>query len=442
MSLQLRSSLPYECNQVLHPWHKNCIPAAWMLTKPCFRESFKIYCVLYGVTGLIKLRKIRTLKDFRKFLFGLVNDILQSTAFLGTHGLIVMPAYCAGRRILGGINYYGMYFQSLCCTLLTISIERKQRRGALALYMANLAAEVLFKMAVQRRIITPIPNGEILLFSISSAIYTYMLKTTAEHKHNSLLFSIVKLLIGNEECAPSLKIEEPAKPKRKSVYFAVVYKYLKYIKQWPKIQNKNHPICKHKYHCLIHILLGFLKRFSVGVFIQLILHFTSSPLRFLRHPTLFFYTLNRNVFNLGKFFGFYSAIYRLISCLLRNILKYDRPEHGLLAGYLAGFSMIFYKSSTLAMYMMAKLIESIYFKYAADKKVPIIPWFDSVLYALSTALVFHAAIIEPQAMRPAYYKFLERLTGGHFSEVNRPMMDCFGVCSSKLFPSYKLPSLK
>ncbi|CAF4432712.1 unnamed protein product, partial [Adineta steineri] len=102
--MQIRSSLPYECHQVLHPWHKNCIPAAWMLTKPCFRESFKIYCVLYGVTALIKLRKIRTLKDFRKFLFGLVNDILQSTAFLGTHGLIFMPAYCAGRRILGGIN--------------------------------------------------------------------------------------------------------------------------------------------------------------------------------------------------------------------------------------------------------------------------------------------------------------------------------------------------
>jgi hypothetical protein len=71
--------------------------------------------------------------------------------------------------------------------------------------------------------------------------------------------------------------------------------------------------------------------------------------------------------------------------------------------------------------------------------VPIISSFDSILYALSTALVFHAAVIEPQAMRPAYYRFLERLTGGHFSQVNRPMMDCFGVASSKLFPNYKVP---
>jgi len=143
---------------------------------------------------------------------------------------------------------------------------------------------------------------------------------------------------------------------------------------------------------------------------------------------------------LGYFFGFYSFIYRLISCLLRNILKYDRPEHGLIAGYFAGFSMLFYKSSTLAMYMMAKLIESTYFKYAHQKKVPLIPWFDSILYSLSTALLFHAALVEPQSIRPAYYKFLERHTGGHLIEVNRPMMECFGVCSSKLYPNYKLPS--
>jgi hypothetical protein len=85
------------------------------------------------------------------------------------------------------------------------------------------------------------------------------------------------------------------------------------------------------------------------------------------------------------------------------------------------------------------VLQSIYFKYAHESKVPLLPWFDSVLYALSTALVFHAAIVEPQAMRPAYYRFLERMTGGHFSNVNRPMMECYGVCSSKLFPNYRPP---
>jgi hypothetical protein len=103
--------------------------------------------------------------------------------------------------------------------------------------------------------------------------------------------------------------------------------------------------------------------------------------------------------------------------------------------------MLFYKSSTLAMYMMAKLIQGVYFKFAHDHKVPIIPWFDSILYALSTGLLFHAAVVEPHAIRPGYYKFLERLTGQHFVQVNRPLLDCYGVYSSKLYPNYKLPSI-
>lgn len=101
-----------------------------------------------------------------------------------------------------------------------------------------------------------------------------------------------------------------------------------------------------------------------------------------------------------------------------------------------------YEKKTFFRKYFLLLFQSIYFKYAHDKKIPLIPCFDSILYALSTALVFHAAVIEPQAMRPAYYKFLERLTGGLFSDVNRPMMECFGVCSSKLFPNYKLPLIK
>jgi len=57
MNVQSRATIPYQCNQVLHPWNEHCIPAALALTKPCFRESFKIYCVLYGVRLLNLIRK-------------------------------------------------------------------------------------------------------------------------------------------------------------------------------------------------------------------------------------------------------------------------------------------------------------------------------------------------------------------------------------------------
>lgn len=109
------------------------------------------------VTGLIKLRKVKTLEDLRKVLTGTVIDTIRSTVFLGVHGTLFMPPLCAGRwasiinqlfyrfvpirrQIFGHISYYKLYFQILCCTLPSIFIERKNRRGALALYMANLVS--------------------------------------------------------------------------------------------------------------------------------------------------------------------------------------------------------------------------------------------------------------------------------------------------------------
>jgi hypothetical protein len=54
-------------------------------------------CLIIQVTGLIKLRKIRTLKELRQFLVELATSTIQSTIFLGVHGLVFMPVCCTGR---------------------------------------------------------------------------------------------------------------------------------------------------------------------------------------------------------------------------------------------------------------------------------------------------------------------------------------------------------
>ena len=135
-------------------------------------------------------------------------------------------------------------------------------------------------------------------------------------------------MIGDEECAPPLTVEEKPKPKKNLATFALFYKYLERVKRWRLIENRNQAICRHKYHCFIHILRvsannfhskenqllefqGFLKRFSIGVLIQLAVHFTRSPVQFLKHPLAFFRTLNRTTLNLGFFLGLYSGIYRV-----------------------------------------------------------------------------------------------------------------------------------
>lgn len=45
------------------------------------------------------------------------------------------------------------------------------------------------------------------------------------------------------------------------------------------------------------------------------------------------------------------------SCLLKWLFNRDSEVHGLLAGFLAGFSMMFYKSPTIALYISCKMVE-------------------------------------------------------------------------------------
>ncbi|CAF1437508.1 unnamed protein product [Didymodactylos carnosus] len=205
------------------------------------------------VTGLWKLKNLKNFKERKKFLFSLFFEIVRSSLFLGFHGVLFVPTWCLGRYAFGSTNYYGIYLQLIPVTLIPILLERKQRRGLLALYVMNL----------------------VLLFALISAIYLFTLKSSPKQEQSGIIFSILK--------------------------------------------------------------------------------------------------------------------YRL------------------------------------------------WFQGVKSKKVPLLPWFDLVLYTLSTSLVFHAAVVKPQAVRPAYIKFLQRLTGGYLAAVNRPLIDCFGTHASRSFPNYCAP---
>ncbi len=64
----------------------------------------------------------------------------------------------------------------------------------------------------------------------------------------------LRWLIGDQECAPPLTTEHKPESKKKLAIFALFYRYLARVKRWDFIQNRNHAVCKHEYHCLIHIL--------------------------------------------------------------------------------------------------------------------------------------------------------------------------------------------
>ncbi|KAH9525001.1 hypothetical protein Btru_000073 [Bulinus truncatus] len=198
-----------------------------------------------------------------------------------------------------------------------------------------------------------------------------------------------------------------------------------------------HLCCPHKHSCLSYVIKGGFRMFSFGFLMQAALHTLSSFTSILKNPKLIFSTLfNKVNTRLALFLGGYCAIFRAVNCVLRWIRNKDSDSHGLLAGALAGLSMGFYKSVTVALYAATKLSEILYFKGIKFYGFPYFKSADVFIYAFSTAFIFHAAVMEPHTLRPAYWKFLLRVTENKFAMMNRQLLDVFGVNSSKLYPDY------
>lgn len=62
--------------------------------------------------------------------------------------------------------------------------------------------------------------------------------------------------------------------------------------------------------------------------------------------------------------------------------------------------------------------------------LPEIPYGTVVLYSFSTAVLFHAALLEPHNLRSSYYRFLYNLSGGRIAVMNRIPLDNFKLQTS------------
>ncbi|KAB0391458.1 hypothetical protein E2I00_005395, partial [Balaenoptera physalus] len=203
-----------------------------------------------------------------------------------------------------------------------------------------------------------------------------------------------------------------------------------------------HRCCKHyEDNCISYCIKGFIRMFSVGYLIQCCLRIPSAFRHLFTQPSrLLSLFYNKENFQLGAFLGSFVSIYKGTSCFLRWVRNLDDELHAIIAGFLAGVSMMFYKSTTISMYLASKLVETMYFKGIEAGKVPYFPHADTIIYSISTAICFQAAVMEVQTLRPSYWKFLLRLTKGRFAVMNRKVLDVFGTGASKHFQDF-IPKL-
>jgi len=59
-----------------------------------------------------------------------------------------------------------------------------------------------------------------------------------------------------------------------------------------------------------------------------------------------------------------------------------------------------------------------------------------LLFAISTAVLFHAGMTEPQNLKPSYYQFLTKVTGRKLHDINRHLMTVFGTNSNALMKDF------
>ncbi|XP_041055636.1 transmembrane protein 135 isoform X1 [Carcharodon carcharias] len=438
-------SIPHGCYEIGHTWSTSCTMSALQVTVGAFQESLKIYAPLYIIAAILRRRKL----DY--YIHKLLPEILQSTSFLTANGGLYIMFFCILRKLLGKFYIWSAGFgAALPASYLAILIERKSRRGLLTIYMANLATESIFRMAVTRGLITPVKHGEVLLFCFTAALYMFFFRCKDGLK--GFAFSALKFIVGKEEIpAHSVlaeprnisifsshstehqAIEDPKEKTKKSLLILTRRLVDKICKHGPR-----HRCCKHyEDNCISYCIKGFIRMFSVGYLIQCCLRIPSALRHLFTKPSRLLSALyNKENFQLGAFLGSFVSIYKGTSCFLRWVRNLDDELHALIAGFLAGMSMMFYKSTSISMYLASKLVETMYFKGIEAGKCPYVAHADTVIYAISTAICFQAAVMEVQNLRPSYWKFLLRLTKGRFALMNRRALDVFGTQASRDFKGF------
>ncbi|XP_014216433.1 transmembrane protein 135-like [Copidosoma floridanum] len=430
------------CKDYVHPWTNSCINASTGLGLYALQESLRIYSMLYLIALLTKGR-LPTVSDMKKTFL----SIMQSTAFLTWSAFTFSMFTCVFRKLFGNFNVISVSFMpSFVSSFTALFIERPSRHPMLCLYVSNIATETLFRMAVSRGYLSAIPGGEIYIFAagVTTLLYLFRSKSNIDDS----IYKIIRFIVGPCETKAykernitvdtkqsSSKINSGRREKPINSMLKLVYKALKvYEMMINKIKTLGgkHTTCPHPNSCLHYVLGGAHKMFSLGLGVQMVLNVVFSMEKLFKKPHLFKKVLfKKGTFDLALFLGGFASLYKMVSCSLRRACNKDSPRYAIPAGLIASMSFYMYPSNTIALYFAWKALQMLWNNGVESGQVPEVKWFVKFLYCFSTAVLFHAAIMEPKNLRVSYWKFLYNLSGGRVAAMSRVPLDGFGLESRK-----------
>lgn len=133
---------------------------------------------------------------------------------------------------------------------------------------------------------------------------------------------------------------------------------------------------------------------------------------------------------IGLLFGGFTGSYHALRCFLRKWRKKETPLNAILAGSVAGLSVLALDDSnrrrTLALYLLARLAQCAYNSAKYNNKFHL--WGshwrhgDSLLFAFACAQVMYAFIMHPESLPKSYQDFIQK-TGPVAQPVYRAVRD-------------------
>ncbi|RCN53627.1 hypothetical protein ANCCAN_00121 [Ancylostoma caninum] len=404
------------CYETIHTWTPNCNQAIIDTIPDGILFCLKTYAPFYLVTALVAKKGDPRKIDWWRYL----KDVTRSSIFLACNLVLFIFFLCRFRHALGFFTPISMgLISSMCGSFFSLFVEKRSRWPALALYLTNLASETLFRQLSNHGYISKVKNGEVVPFIVGMGLLSYLYTASKLDNSTKKIFTLINNIEGSRDIAE----DHPLPKQFKGFLYELRKKY------------GRTELCEHKHSCISNAAESFCYNFVIGIGVSsAMVLLRNLPILFKNPVNLLNQLFSKSTLRIPTFFGLMPLIFHVIRCSLNRLPWSDTMFRNVAAGTASGFAMLAFPNVSIAMYVMWKAIEIIYFDLVKQGKIRTLPYGDLLLYTVSTGYVLWQIIIEPQAIRKGYLKFLLGLTGNRMSLLNRDLYEHFGYQSRLLFP--------
>jgi len=190
---------------VLHPHNASCSKHAVEVLISSFKKIFPLYATLTFVP-MIAMKFIRFLTNPLGRTWAALLSTLQSSLFLSSFVALYMSVICIHRKIVKTDHRFIYWFAGTISSL-AILIEKKSRRAELALYALPRGLDSLYTLLLERKWLSSLPRGELLLFCFSMAGIMYFYENEP-HTMSPLLASILDRIVRKRDKKGEVTLNE------------------------------------------------------------------------------------------------------------------------------------------------------------------------------------------------------------------------------------------